>query len=681
MLALLVAALAAASVSSAATAKTAKVPIGTRVTLTKSTWAGPNGANGAHNGFQKVQGGLTLVGPSKLSSMTSAQVGALGKVVAHANRPTRGHQAGLPAGAAPSGASSAVIPHVHSLPISGKSVDAAANGLNEFWQEATHGGSGLTPPDQALAEGNGQVLEAVNDVFIVTDTSFHHPLGATPLESLFAPAILATNEPFIGDPKAYYDNRTGRWFVTVYAFGAGGSAVDIAVSTTSDAFGAYAIYVLDTTNDGTDCTGGAGCFGDQPLLGADAYTIDISTNSFNNTSGALNGAQLYVIDKTALVGQVMFPAIWYTDIGGTYAYPGFTGNTCGVPNANPNTGLCLSSVQPATSPNGSFNPHNAGTEFMLESLDPFASVDNRLVEWFLLGTSGVSFQAPVLGGYVLGSESYGFPVTNTCMVMPQLPTFMSLFFIFGVSSVQCGFAEQPASGNTPFCDFFTFGAACEPGAIQADDDRMNAVQAVTSESGVTTLTAGLNTDAMIADPLGQLHRRDAIAWFAVAGFGGVIGQGYVGNWQNDVLYPTIVTTVPSNGVSAAMVYSVTGNNHFPSVAISKFTIHQQATSIGVVIPGQDVLDDFCTDGFPCGFPSADPNTWYRPRYGDYSAAVADGSNIYMAGEYAGSSCNTTQFISTGFQCWPFTGVPTPLGVPTPRGFASNWATGLLRTHA
>jgi hypothetical protein len=667
--ALLAAALAAASVGSAATAKAGKttggVPLKSHKPIT--------------NTHTTVQFGAATVG--KLQALTQDQVIAQSHIVAKANRPTRGRTVNpTNPGNGPAGLVTA-IPHIHSTPIVGKgNFDASAQGLNMFWQEATHGGGGLTPPDQALGEGNGYVVEAVNDNLIVTDTNLRHPFGLMTLEQLMFPDIAFTGEDSVGDPRVYYDQTYNRWVISTYAtdFTTGNSAIDIAVSLTGNPAGGYALYFIDTTNDGTDCTGGFGCFGDQPLLGADNNVLVWSTNSYNNSDGALNGAQLYVVDKAALMGLSPIPTIWYMDVGGTQAYPGYTGlgiNTCGVVNFNPNTGYCLSSFQPATSPNASYNPHFGGTEFGMASLDPLAGQDNRIIQWFLTGTVGVSFAPPSFFWYVMGSESYGYPFTGDCVGILQLP-----YILPGVSASQCGYAVQPPGGNLPFCDYFFFGPGCEPGGIQADDDRMNAVVSITGGQGATVLLGGLNTDALVSDPLGVLHRRDAVAWFAAQGFAGVFSQGYIGNWQNDVLYPTVTATVASGGTHAVAALDVTGNNLYPSFALAKFNIHSAPTSVQVGVPGQDSLDDFCADGYPCGFPSPNPNTLYRPRYGDYTAAVADGTNVYVAGEYSGSSCDEATWENTGFQCNPATSPITPVGFPTPRGFASNWATGILKTH-
>ena len=121
-----------------------------------------------------------------------------------------------------------------------------------------------------------------------------------------------------------------------------------------------------------------------------------------------------------------------------------------------------------------------------------------------------------------------------------------------------------------------------------------------------------------------------------------------------MIFPAI--GVATTGTNAAIVYTLTGNTHFPSVAVSRVSSVAQASSIGDVRPGKDVLDDFA---------------WYffgTPRWGDYSAAVGDGRTVYLATEYIQNpSCSDDVFLFD----------PTCGGT---RGEASNWGTGLVRVN-
>jgi hypothetical protein len=243
---------------------------------------------------------------------------------------------------------------------------------------------------------------------------------------------------------------------------------------------------------------------------------------------------------------------------------------------------------------------------------------------------------------IANTESYGFPLTDTPNYMP--------------------FAEQPNLGHTPLCDT-VFGGLCEPGPIANNDDRMNEVKTVKFGSGAAHNWGGVNTDAVVSDPTGHHHRRSAIAYFDISATAfsgpfvvgaGVNAQGYVANWNNDVIFPAI--GVATDGTSAAMVYTLTGNTNFPSVAVSKVSDSSAVSSIGVVRAGQDVLDDFA---------------WYffgSPRWGDYSAAVGDGRWIYLATEYIQyQSCSDADFLFD----------PTCGGT---RSEFTNWGTGLVKVN-
>jgi hypothetical protein len=646
--ALLVAALAAASVSAATSSHKSTAVSG------KGWSKGPGHTGKKGNSTPQMVGtGLFKAGgahPPVVVSRGNGTPANAKSIFAHDRiPPAKLHGKG---GASPSAGATPnapFIPHAHSLPITTRGSAAAAKGLNAFNQESV-GGYSDTPPDEALAEGNGFVFQAVNSVFMITDTNFGHVTNAEPMEQFWAPAILATGLCDQTDPKAHYDANTRKWYVTEAAFclGQPGSAVFIGVSTTSDPLSIYNIYVLDTSFDGSTC-GVDGCFADQPLLGMNRNALFISTNSFDNDSSAFNGTQMYIIDSTALAAGFLFPNIVYIDIGNFVPTPeGLIG--CGGL-VYPANAYCWGSVQPATSPNLTQTTEHGGTEFALSSLDWFASVDNRVALWAFTNTASISSFSPLIffNWAIASTESYGWPITDTPFFAP--------------------YAEQPSSGNTPYCDIVV-GPFCEPGPIANNDDRMNEVKSVKTASHAAHNWAGLNTDALVPDPIGHLRRRSAIAYFDISATAwagpfvvgaGVNGQGYVANWNNDVVFPAI--GVGPDGTSGAMVYTLTGNTNFPSVAVSNVSDLSPVSKIPVVLAGKDVLDDFA---------------WYlfgTPRFGDYSAAVSDGHTVYLGAEYIQDACDTTTYlsdISSGlFPC-------TSLG--TPRGVFTNWGTGLVKVN-
>jgi len=646
--ALLVAALAAASVS-AATSSTQTVrnniKLGPKAQAVKKAGTGQ---------FKPVQGSM----PKYIDSPTPDNAKAIlahdkripGKLGPKGSIGTNG-AAGL------SRAAASFIPHATSLPVTHRNVVAAAKGLNAF-DQGFAGGYIDTPPDQALAEGNGFVFEAVNNVFaIYNNVSFSHVTNAEPMEQFWAPAILITGYCSVSDPKAHYDNVTRKWYVTEVAYGPPGcqpgSAVFIAVSTTSDPLSIYNIYVMDTTFDGTTCDPVDGCLADQPLLGMNKNALFISTNSFDWDSPAFNGTQIYIIDSTALAAGFVFPNIVYGDLGAAFDTPeGF--NDCGggvLPDASglPFNPYCWYSVQPGTSPGLSQVTEHGGTEFALSALDWFGSTDNRIALWAFTNTASISGFFPFIFASfaIVRTQAYGFPFTDTPFFSP--------------------YAEQPSSGNQPLCDIFV-GPFCEPGPIANNDDRMNEVKTIKPATTAAHNWGGLNTDALVADPLGKLHRRSAIAYFDISAncFAGpfvcggkVNGQGYVANWNNDVIFPAIGVGNPA-GTSGSMVYTLTGNQHFPSVAVSKVSDTVPVSSIPVVngLQGADILDDFA---------------WYffgTPRWGDYSAAVGDPHDgIFLATEYIQyPSCDTAEFVFD----------PTCGGT---RDEFTNWGTGLVKVNA
>lgn len=189
------------------------------------------------------------------------------------------------------------------------------NGLTHRDQRLSNNGNqfSLEPPDQGLAVSGGFVVEAVNDAVAVYDRSGNLLKGPVSLNEFFnlPPAInRTTTPPTFGpdptDPRVYYDTATGRFFLVSLVLGLDQQekfvppAVQyIAVSQTSDPAGLWTILALDVTDDGgpfSPCP----CFGDQPLIGADANGFYISDNAYNIVARSFAGANMYAMSKAAL---------------------------------------------------------------------------------------------------------------------------------------------------------------------------------------------------------------------------------------------------------------------------------------------------------------------------------------------------------------------------------------------
>jgi hypothetical protein len=449
----------------------------------------------------------------------------------------------------------------------------------------------LTPPDQGLAVGNGFVVEAVNNAVAVYSASTHARLRLSALSAFFgvAPELnLATGDsgPFLSDPRVYYDWATGRFFLTELAIGQvpatgnfdGTSALLIAVSQTNNPTGLWNVFRIDTTADGIAAFGACPCFGDQPLIGADANGFYITTNAFSLATFGFRGAQVYAISKTALE----------RGSGGTIAARRF------APMLQADDTIAYT-IQPATVPPG--GAFAANTEFFMSALDPHNTLDNRLTVWALTGTNDLATATLAKG--TVATEVYGL-----------------------------GAAMAQRDGETPLLDrlangpsLFANGALYKNHLelIQSNDDRL---QQVVYAAG--RLWTGLNT--VVKTKNGPVAA--AAAWFivepAVSGTtvaGTVVNQGYLSLNGNHVVFPSIGVNAAGKGVIGV---SVIGPDQFPSAAWARV----DASGAGpLVIAGMGAgpLDDF--SGYaPFGFRAA--------RWGDYSAAVADeNGDVWLANEY------------------------------------------------
>src|SRR5215216_1752461 len=332
--------------------------------------------------------------------------------------------------------------------------NSAFEGLNHYQQRYARGGNqfSLEPPDQALCVGNGYVLEAVNDVMNVFNTSGQSVLPdntatnivsgfprnvnhAVDLNSFYgyAPAInrsTGVRGQFVTDPTCIYDAQTQRFFLVVLTLevvpttGAFTTVnhLDLAVTATSNPTGSWNIYRIDVTADGSPGnTGGpCPCLGDYPHIGADANGIYLTTNSYPWGPGSFDGAQIYALSKAQLAAGAANVTIVHIDTTGmvnatspvAQTEPGFT-------------------VWPAHSPGTlSYDLNQGGTEYFLSSNagdeasgTHFTGSSTDLVVWALTNTSSLNSATPSLS------------LTNKVLTVGQ----------YGIPPKQ----QQPGSGNAP----------------------------------------------------------------------------------------------------------------------------------------------------------------------------------------------------------------------------------------
>ena len=272
----------------------------------------------------------------------------------------------------------------------------------------------VEPPDQGLCGGTFGATtflwEEVNLAIGLFDTQQNQytppALGLNVLYGVLPAFDSDTGQfgPFLSDPKCYFDPDTGHWFHTVLeadvdpASGdlTGGANTLLAVSQTRDPLGPYAVYAIDASH--ADCTL---CIGDQPLLGADANGVYISTAEYDlappEGSPGFFGAQIYAIDKRALASGGT-PNVVHLELGTQ-----FTGT-----------------VQPATAPSGRYETAQSGTEYFMSAQDcepPDCHVDpdsleNTIHVWALTHTATLQSTHPDLRLFdrTVKSEVYGQPV-------------------------------------------------------------------------------------------------------------------------------------------------------------------------------------------------------------------------------------------------------------------------------
>ena len=471
------------------------------------------------------------------------------------------------------------------------------NALSHLDQRLSNNGNqfSLEPPDQGLAVGNGFVVEAVNDavrVFDYTGTALTQTaalnsfLGLPPQIVRSPPPVVFGPEPT--DPRVFYDAPTQRFFLTALVFTQKSDTgalippvnIYIAVSQTNDPTGNWTILNLDVTNDG-GAFAACPCFGDQPLIGADANGFYVSTNAFSLSTFSFSGPNIYAFSKAALEAASAGPVTGVrfsnlTEAGMPFAF----------------------SIQPATVPPGGSFATN--TEYFLSALDFTNTVDNRLVVWALTGTDTLNSATPSLSlvNAVVDTQSYGAP--------PQ--------------------AQQKAGP-------FPLGMSLKDHEelVSSNDDRL---QQVVFADG--KLWSALNTSAKTQN--GPV--RTAAAWFILspAVSGGavsatVVNQGYIAindASQQSVLYPSVGVNSSGKGVVA---FSVVGVDFFSSAGYAPIDVNGTGA---IRISGTGALPD---DGFS-GYAQFGASNRVG-RWGDYSAAVSDeNGTIWMGNEYIPNALRT-----------------------------------------
>jgi hypothetical protein len=556
-------------------------------------------------------------------------------------------------------------PKVASTSVAGSNPEMPLSflGLNHRDQRLANGGNqwSLEPPDQGLCVGNSYVVETVNSVIRVWNTSGVALTGVQDLNTFFGyPAAIDRSSGAIGpdviDPQCYYDPDNNRFVVDITTLLVdssgnynGKNTIDVAVSNTGDPTGDWTIYHVPAQNDGTDGTPNHGCtldgstpgpcFQDYPHIAGDRYGVYISTNEYDLFGPSFNAAQVFAFSKAQLAAHPA--AIAVTLVPNLYVdgSPGFT-------------------VWPATSPAGQYASDRNGTEYLLSTIAGDGSetgnptgTARRIGLWALTNTKSLETASPALRitSRLINSETYVYPpasdqkagstpladcINNTTTPTPYGPGCWQLFFV-----------TEPAHNEVEV-------------HVDSNDTRMQQTWYV---NGI--LWGAADTAVNVGGGI-----RAGIAWFAVApkinGAGKVEGQvkrqGYLALAGNNLTYPALAMGTNGKG---AIAFTVLGQDYYPSAGYATIDAAGNVGPIHVAAAGLGPDD---------GFTGYNAFEYFRPRWGDYGAAVTDGNSIWIASEYIAQTCTYAQYY------------PTP---PSMDGFGScsatrtslaNWATRISK---
>ena len=545
----------------------------------------------------------------------------------------------------------------------GDSPEGAAKsikGLNAQVLATTHGFN-VEPPDQGLCANSQRVIEMVNLNFQVYDTNLNALSTPFVLETFFKNPLDGSppDVTIQGDPRCVWDAGTGRWYLSQLEIDVPArldpeatSKFQIAVSTSSDPLGSYNIYEFDNTDaggSGNPNNPGCPCLGDQPTLGVNADALFVDTNEFGITTNEFNGAVVYAIDKKAMAAGATTANLVANFVGLTVPTPEWNNTTNCL---KPQEGLfCWASLRPATSPTN--DTRFGGVEYFLSALD-FANVkDDRIAVWAMTGTSSISNTSPNLHLFheVMGSEPYVFPANLVSQKAGPIPLGQSGRYSCDVP------APCSAIGGTQ--------TPQAEGGIQPNDDQFG------SAVFANGLVWGGLTTALGDD------ERTGIAYFAVkarltsSGLGGssIALQNYLTASGSSLVYPSIGVTSEGQGLIS---FTLTGRKYFPTSAYA-LVDRGGAGKVKIAALGQSPQDGFteyeCRNAVKGGLCQTLGVT-YRPRWGDYSAAVAVGNHFVFASEYIQSpNCSLSQFLADS--------AVNPLSVcGGTRSRAANWGTAL-----
>jgi hypothetical protein len=270
---------------------------------------------------------------------------------------------------------------------------------------------------------------------------------------------------------------------------------------------------------------------------------------------------------------------------------------------------------PALTPDNAYAGSQGGTEYLLSSsfnvyVSPDGS-DNRLEIWALTNTKSLDKGTPDL---TLSSAA----ITVNRFTLPTLADQKPGVFPLGQS------LNDPVWTTMEFGQPDPFTEVQEP--LDSIDTRMTEVTYANGKLWAAIDTA-VNVNGATKSGIDWYVLNPKVDSHGVSA--SLINQGTLALTNNNLIVPALAVTPSGRGVIG---FTVAGQDYFPSTGYASID-SKGVGDIHIAAQGKGPEDGFA--GYQFFFDS--------PRWGDYSAAAADGQTIWVASEYIGNSGTVARF--------------------------------------
>jgi hypothetical protein len=548
------------------------------------------------------------------------------------------------------------------------------NGINAV-DSATHTANifkDVEPPDQGLCAGNGSVVETNNiGEILIFNTALKRASPVISLDTVMG--LTKRHWSSGGDPSCIWDPANGgHWFFTqivskspqskggpfagCFAAKANTCLEGISVTKGSSPFGPYNTYFLNANYNPKE-PGFPFLLNDFAKIAAtrDAFLLfyDEAPLRGNGLGGGFfNGAQEFAFNKNAL--EKGLPVAKVTVASENMGLLKTPNGTCFSDNKLFQPGIaCWIGVIPAAAANpGQFDNSHGGSGFMLTTVDFYFLGGNQLAvfDWTGLknlnssacsACSGIRFGGQLFSG---GQHYYDPSSLGAASPTPFLAPQKAGPIPLGDECGKAGLSQV---------------AQCPESGITTNGD--NVTQA---SQGNGQLWAGVNTEIVqtyAASNTPETHA-GAAYWvvgtrsFDQTGRFSLTSQGYISAMHEDLGFPAFAAGASNGRVIASFTLNGNGGTagadnggFFPSSAFGRLTSKSGTllqSTINIADLGQSPQDGATEYQ---NYPSATPA--FRPRWGDYGAAVLMGGRYYFASEYIQHpNCAPPQFTLTIGTC-------------------------------